>query len=333
MKTKIAYVLISSDKDIYLEQAYISMMSLKHHMPDAHIELLVDKQTEATLIGLRKKLLEFVDHLIVADIVGDYTPQQRSRLLKTSLRSYVEGDYLFIDSDTIITKQLYDIDDCNYSIAACQDSHSSFEKNPYRNMCVSHGNILEWPIEGEKVYFNSGVIYVKDDATARDFYAKWNELWIDGSRKGVNMDQPTFAKTNYELKHPVSILDDTWNCELKHGLKYLKDAKIVHYLCTNTDPSPLFVMNDIKELNAIKRGEINPLIIKCFDDPFVGLAQVSQLISGEDMDIINNTIFYRYFKACRGKWQEKLFDFLIKVDGKAQGILYRLRQIFIKSKR
>ena len=41
MKTKIVYVLVSTDKDFYLEQAYVSMYSAKYHMPDAHIALLV----------------------------------------------------------------------------------------------------------------------------------------------------------------------------------------------------------------------------------------------------------------------------------------------------
>lgn len=39
------------------------------------------------------------------------------------------------------------------------------------------------------------------------------------------MDQPAFAKTNYMLNHPVQTLDNVWNCELKHGVKYLKEAK------------------------------------------------------------------------------------------------------------
>lgn len=49
MKTKIVYVIISSDDDIYLEQAYISMFSAKYYMPDCHIKL-----TSKTLIRCRK---------------------------------------------------------------------------------------------------------------------------------------------------------------------------------------------------------------------------------------------------------------------------------------
>ena len=58
MKTKIVYVLVSSNNDIYLEQAYVSMYSVKYYMPDAHITLLTDKLTEATFIGIRKKEIQ-----------------------------------------------------------------------------------------------------------------------------------------------------------------------------------------------------------------------------------------------------------------------------------
>ena len=54
MKTKIVYVLVSSEKDIYLGQAFISMFSAKYYMPDCHIVLVTDKLTSKTLIRCRK---------------------------------------------------------------------------------------------------------------------------------------------------------------------------------------------------------------------------------------------------------------------------------------
>ena len=61
MKTKIAYVLVSSNDDVYLEQAYISMMSLRHHMPDAVVELLIDKETEKSLTGRRVEIIKLAN--------------------------------------------------------------------------------------------------------------------------------------------------------------------------------------------------------------------------------------------------------------------------------
>ena len=49
MKTKIAYVLVSSHKDLFWEQCLISVMSVRHHMPDAHTVLVCDTETKESL--------------------------------------------------------------------------------------------------------------------------------------------------------------------------------------------------------------------------------------------------------------------------------------------
>lgn len=286
MKTKIVYVITSNEKDLYLEQVYISMFSVKFYMPDAHITLLTDKQTEATLTGVRKEELKYVDELVIVQLPDTYSSTRRSRILKTSVRKYIKGDFLFIDSDTIITQPLYDIDNEQADIAACWDTHSLFSENPFRKMCVIHGKILKWPIEQEKIYFNSGVIYVKDNALTHEFYELWNKNLNENFDK-VHMDQPAFAKTNYMLGHVVQTLHDTWNCELKYGIKYLRDAKIVHYLCTNKSANKdlqFFILNDYNALAEVKKNAvISDRIINTIKDPFEGLATVSLSLAGKDV--------------------------------------------------
>lgn len=302
MKTKIAYVLVSSPQDIYLEQAYISMYSAKYYMPDVHIVLLTDKQTEKTFTNVRKKETQYADEIISINIEGSYTAQQRSRILKTSARKYINGDFLFIDTDTIIVRPLYEIDYIQADIAACWDTHAPFISNPYRTLCIKHGKILNWPIEKENTYFNSGVIYVKDNEQAHKFYELWNQNWLEGYKKNVNMDQPAFAKTNYMLGHPVKTLDDTWNCELKHGIRYLKEAKIVHYLCTNIskgNDKQVFLLNEKNTfLNIIRNnGEISQQIKKTIINPFEGIARVTHVFAGNDVFFLQSDLFlliYRY---------------------------------------
>lgn len=288
MKTKIVYVLTSSEEDIYLEQAYVSMCSLKHHMPDAHITLLTDKLTADSFKGIRKEEVRYADEIVVVDLDGNrLNPQQRSRQLKTSVRNRIEGDFLFVDCDTVITRSLDGIDETGAMMAACRDTHSDFVNNPYRNLCLRHGHLLGWPIDNEEDYFNSGVIFVKDVPEAHEFYRRWNENLNKGYSSKVFMDQPAFAKTNYEMGHVIQHLPDVWNCELKHGIRYLKDAKIVHYLCTNPSrhqDKQLFLLNEKNVLMEVKRtGQISDDIMAVMDDPFVGLAETTHCFAGEDL--------------------------------------------------
>lgn len=317
MKTKIVYVLVSSSQDIYLEQAYISMFSIKYYMPDAHIVLLTDKQTESTFTNIRKNELKYADEIISIHIPNTYTAQQRSRILKTSARKHIKGDFLFIDTDTIIVKPLDEIDSIEADIAACWDSHAPFKENPYRSMCVEHGHMLKWPIEQETTYFNSGVIYVKDNEITHKFYELWHKNWIDGCNHKVYMDQPAFAKTNYILGHPIKTLDDIWNCELKHGIRYLKDAKIVHYLCTNISKKndrQVFLLNEREIFQEILKnnGEIPSIIKEVIIDPFKGIAPITHLFAGNDLSFFQSNYFTLIYKI-RNSLFEKCINNLIEV--------------------
>ena len=109
MKTKIVYVVVSDEHDIYLEQACLSMHSLRLYNPDAMITVVLDKHTNATICGKRSIILDYVSEKIVINPEGKFSKMQLSRFIKTNLRKYVIGDFLFIDSDTIITSSLADM--------------------------------------------------------------------------------------------------------------------------------------------------------------------------------------------------------------------------------
>lgn len=316
MRTKIVYVIVSSEKDIYLEQAYVSMYSLKFYMPDSTVVVLTDRLTSDTFKGTRKKEISLADEVVVVDLPSTLNAQQRSRQLKTSVRNRIEGDFLFVDCDTIITHRLDEIDNLKYSIAACRDTHSSFASNPYRDTCLIQGHRLEWPIDDEHDYFNTGVLYVKDTPEMHDFYHRWNDNLNNGYSKKVWMDQPAFAKTNYEMGHIVQHLDDIWNCELKHGIRYLKDAYIVHYLCTNPSQHQnrqLFILNEKSELLKIKENAvINEDIKKTIIDPFTGLAEVTHCFAGDDLYFFR-TIEYRLTRSHYGKKGFSIISSIIHV--------------------
>ncbi len=295
MKTKLVYVLVSSEKDIYLEQAYVSMLSAKHHMPTVHITLLTDSKTKESFFGTREKESSIADEIIAVEIDPSFSAQKRSRLLKTNVRNYVQGDFLFIDCDTIVVKPLDDIDEIDVDIAACWDTHVPFKDNPYRSMCIELGTKLGWPIENETEYYNSGVIFARDTPTAHTFFAKWNENYQKGTLKKIFMDQPSLAMTNYELGHQIKTLPDSWNCEFKHGSRYFKEAKIIHYLCTNENNGkmPPFLLNEKKVFLKIKEsGSLPPNVQKLFDDPSTGIAPLTNLISGSDVLFFDDPLVF-----------------------------------------
>lgn len=296
MKTKILYVLVSSQRDCYLEQAYVSMRSVKHHMPDAHIVLLTDTATMGTCTGLRGEKMAIANEVIVIDLDAQtYNAQQRSRLLKTNSRNYVQGDYLYIDTDTIITKPLHEIDTIESDLAACWDTHTTAKASPFYGLTLRDGRKLGWPVEHEEYYFNGGLMYAKDSPKAHEFYTLWHKNLQEGWKLGVMMDQPSLAKTNYMLGHVIDVLPEIWNCQLIYGMKFLRDAKIVHYLITSyADDSGerLFIMNDRNVFDRLAQtNELDDRILQSFDDPFCGLPNVTQCLAGADMHYLHSQLF------------------------------------------
>lgn len=308
MRTKIVYVLVSSEKDIYLEQARISIASLRTHQKDATIVLMIDSDTKESLNGVRAIIQEEVDEMVVVDAPKTFTPQQRSRMIKTSVRQHIEGDYLFIDCDTIILRPIEEIDTWEIEIGAVYDSHSPFQCNPYRHMSQFHCKLLGCDIEKEEIYFNSGVLYVKDTPRMHDFYMEWNKNWISGLGKDVNMDQPAFAVTNIAFNYPVTPIPAVWNCQIVHGIKFMSSAKILHYLCTNSDNTgDIFILRGRAVFNELKNtGKIPAAVEACFVDVFTGMPDMTHLHGGPIIDVfwtsawfflkkLFGTKYFRYF--------------------------------------
>ena len=53
MKTKIVYTVVSDETDIFIEQALLSIFSLRKHNPNAYVELVIDSLTNESTKGKR----------------------------------------------------------------------------------------------------------------------------------------------------------------------------------------------------------------------------------------------------------------------------------------
>ena len=293
MNTKILYVLTSTPDDIYLEQAFLSAWSVRHHSPEARITLLTDRLTDGSFDrrgAIGQRFLELLDEKIVLDLDPGLSAMVRSRLLKTSMRAHVSGDFLYLDTDTLAARPLDGIDAVAEGIpdiAACRDSHCSNADNPYREANLGLCRRIGFDLSAEENYFNGGVFLVRDTAGARAFFETWNNLYIKGLEKGVTKDMPSLAQTDAACGHTLRVLDDKWNCELKHGIKFLPQAFIVHYLCTNItygQDRQLFLLNDRNVLLEVRQAAAPTEAVRAVaDDPFAGLADLTHTFAGDDV--------------------------------------------------
>lgn len=258
MKTKIAYVLVSSNKDLFWEQCLISVMSARYYMPDACTVLVCDTETKNSLNdGIRNDIVRYFSEIISIPFDDKIENIKRSRILKISLREVIKGDFLYIDCDTLITQPLYDIDNLSCSIAAVLDGHCLFKSHPMREFFLKQNMYLNYAHDRIVKYFNGGVMYVKDVEEAHLFYKRWHENYLNSCENRLYSDEPALSKTNVELGNVIQEIDGSWNCQIRFGALFLAINKILHF-CSKKN-MPVSILSNKLYLRKIKEQGVKTI--------------------------------------------------------------------------
>ena len=287
MKTKLVYVLTCPPEGNYIEQAVLATFSARYHNPSAHIVLIVDNKTDELISSGRNEVLKYISEKIVVPFEEDKTMMYRSRWIKTSVRTLIDGDFLFIDCDTITTRCLDEIDSFECIMGAVPDSHApikNYIESVYNNV-KSYASYLAINLEKETYFFNSGVCYVKDLPETHDLYRLWHQYWHECQNKGILIDQPALLKADIESGHIITKIDDRFNCLSFTEPDFANHSTILHFL-SYRNKSWLFshrVLGIIKE-EGIQEW-IVPYIIKPISTyiPFrysISRMSISELLRG-----------------------------------------------------
>lgn len=316
MNTKIVYTVASDETDIFLEQALLSIFSLRKYNPNSFVELVIDQVTNESMNGKRCEIKKHINKLTVVEVPNNYNKVQRSRWIKTSLRNLIKGDFLFIDTDTIITDTLEDIDNFEGEIGAVKDKHAPIKLNKDREKLLLWSKQDNWTYSDNLAYFNSGVMFVRDCELTHVFFQEWNKRWQFCSTQYHRFyDQSSFAATNEFYQYPIKELPGEWNCQPTNGVAYLHKAKIIHYwgyhrkhyawMFYNKD-----IINDIKELGYISE-EISYLI----DHAKEAFVVPNEIIADKELVIYYSSLF----KICLSNKKifvcfNKLSELLMKIS-------------------
>lgn len=233
MKTKLVYVLTCAPDATYIEQALMAIWSARYHNPDATIVLLTDDKTSAMLHEdkIRGEVLQYISKEMVTTFENEATMHYRSRWLKSHVRELVKGDMLFVDCDTICTRSLAEIDDCEALVAMVPDEHLHVRDydDRLKMTLVADTSKLGYDVMQEEWYFNSGVIYAKDEPEVHELWKTWHTVWQEGEKKGVKIDQPALGKANIMCNHIIQRLPDVWNTLIYMSPVFASEGKILHF--------------------------------------------------------------------------------------------------------
>lgn len=303
METKVVYCLVSSNKDYYYEQLLISLCSLRKHNPETVVEVVCDQDTYHALKGTRAGIFDYNIQVNPVETPKEWGNWERSRYIKTNLRNLTQGDYLFVDTDTVICSSLECVDDIRHDVAAVRDSHVE-RPLPKVTQCQHDteywiwGQALKANVNIEGLWHNnSGVMYVKDTPKAYELYALWADNYTKMLARGAKVDQLPLLLANHELGDVISSLDSAMNCQVAfdEGRAMVREAKIIHYFPgqKKTLLSSPWVLDPIKET-----GKITASVQRIIDEPQTFFDKMSMVVEGDVASFVETRYLLEAYRTC-----------------------------------
>ena len=254
---KIVYILVSSPQDYFLEQTMLSAYSAKRYNPNVQITVLADQDTARTVVGNREKIKEYVTEIKTVNVPEHYNMMQRSRFLKTSIPKYVDGDFIYMDSDTVVAGSLDDVYEKVQHLGLIRDENLEEYGDFVKKWISGNCRMLGWHDLSQEKGYNGGVLVVKRTSESEQFFNHWHKNWLECCSKGYDRDQLALTKANIECNYIIEEIDGKFNCQVARfeADKYKDDVRIIHYY----DLSKCYhIYNDLKLWNRFRKETVIP---------------------------------------------------------------------------
>lgn len=322
---KIVYVITGAESNYFVEQCFLSIYSLKKYNNDAYVYVLTDSETDKYIKQSCQYIVGCIDEIVSCDFSEKYDARARSRLLKTRMRELIKGDFLYIDSDTIICGEIPK-EIAEFEIAAVPDNHSAVTEEIYEFIpVIARAEKCGYSVGYNGIHFNGGVMWCRDSEKVHSFFLLWNELWSENYKKGIYIDQLSLNEANDRLGGVINELDGNMNCMLRYGLRFLSDAVIIHYFASNSGKEPRrygFYFEDAKVYEEIRTYKgISHEIAKAMENPKRMFSAACIIEVGTFRYKILNSEAYKMLEYLYCK-NQKLYKVIDNICKKA-GDLYR----------
>ena len=290
---KYLYVLVGSKKGFYCEQTLVSMSSLKRVDSNSFITLLVDKQTDLDYKVEVEKIQKYVSEYVIVSVDEKIPAIARSRYIKTSMRKYVEGDFLYVDADTVWNAPV-EMADFTHDIMGVLDGHCLLTDHPQKKGIEEDFRKVGCNPEVEK-YVNGGVLFSKDSDVSRKFFEMWHETWRKTSVSGCFIDMPSLNYAIKQLGDSFALLPDTYNVQISRSWEYFPHAKLIHFFTgwrNDCFESPyLFQKNSFWE--EVQQNGISESVSVAINNPLRSFEKTLG-VYGQDERMFRDTALYGF---------------------------------------
>ena len=313
---KCLYVLVGSPKGYYCEQTLVSMASLKRISPDAFITLLVDEQTDKDYKIDIEKIRKYVSEYTVVPIEDNISSIARSRYIKTSMRKYVKGDFLYVDADTVWNTPIKE-SDFTHDIMGVLDGHCLLSEHPQKKWIEDGFKKVNYNPGVEK-YVNGGVLFSKDSCVSDHFFDLWHEMWKKTSASGCFIDMPSLNYAIKQIGDSFALLPGVYNAQISHSWEYFFCAKVVHFFTgwqNNYFESP-YIFQKKSFWNSVRENGISECVASAIEKPLSSFEKMRGVYGPSELEFRKTALYGFLVDMYSKKANKKTFYLLEQIMNK-----------------
>jgi len=207
--------------------AWLSVQCLRRLHPNWRVVVLTDCIVTDAVSPMLKKICGCADEVIHREISLENV-SLRSRWLKTSMRSLISGDFLFIDCDAFPLSPLDKLVTYRSQVCAALDLNLPPRQFSLHPQIKKIYDDLGWHVPAR--YFNSGVMFWPDTAEAAALGERWHQLWKKSIEIGCTQDQPSLNVAIEDLGTNVEVLPRRYNAMVERKSWGYRRPAIMHFL-------------------------------------------------------------------------------------------------------
>lgn len=222
------YVATGAAGSIYPACAVVSALSALHNNPGSRVTVVTSPATRDLFRREFAVLTRSANAALVTPEPEFLDPRFESRRLKTTLPLHIEGDFLFVDCDTLVLRGLTELRSPTAVLGAVLDRNERYPFPTVPSWSTAVAAERGWKSRPRQ-WFNSGVMQVRAGAAANELFARWHAHWREGMHRGDLLDQPGLNAALAATPEAVAALPDTLNAFVEIVPALAHGAGIVHH--------------------------------------------------------------------------------------------------------
>ena len=228
--TTFCYCLVDRADGGFLDMASVSLAFLRDVHPANAIEIVADEGTWENAKKRNHPLVREASEWRVQNCAA-MAPVEASRFLKINCRRFVRGEMVFLDADVIPLRPFGPTLAPNTQMAVARDAW--FIEHPQTWPAPPARWFGEMGWTRPRTYFNSGVMWMRDEAWVERLVEEWNTKWRAFSvQTGLWIDQPSLnaSLASREAGAELQLLPTRWNAPITAVHDTLAGAAWLHFL-------------------------------------------------------------------------------------------------------